>query len=240
MTYQDWREIAKTDNRPLAIRSADRTGLRANTFGGHYLDAIDNSAGPVGLLFWGVAQNGRWGVIDHAAFAYAVESGWQPATLRKLRPWLRAGFLHGSGDGDPSDAHHGTFFGVLPTPRPYARLPFFNLMNIDDAFGSLALRPNKAITLRTEAHSLRLASRHDLWYQGGGAFQPWSFGYIGRPSNGNRSLATLFDVTADWQIDAHLNVNAYLGRAIGKSVIGAIYPSSRNSTLGYLELGYRF
>jgi hypothetical protein len=29
-------------------------------------------------------------------------------------------------------------------------------------------------------HSIRLATGNDLWYQGGGAFQPATFGYVSR------------------------------------------------------------
>ena len=54
------------------------------------------------------------------------------------------------------------------------------MMNNRDVFGELQLRPSKKITVRSDIHSLRLANRNDLWYSGGGAFQPWTFGYTGR------------------------------------------------------------
>ena len=50
----------------------------------------------------------------------------------------------------------------------------------------LLLRPHNATTVRAEVHGLRLANGSDLWYLGGGAFQPWTFGYIGRAIAGNR------------------------------------------------------
>ena len=45
----------------------------------------------------------------HRAFSVAVEAGheWSAAPWR---PWLRAGFLRASGDDDPADDRHGTFF----------------------------------------------------------------------------------------------------------------------------------
>jgi hypothetical protein len=90
-------------------------------------------------------------------------------------PWIRGGLNYGSGDRNASDATHGTFFQLLPTPRLYARFPFFNLMNTSDAFGELMLRPSARVTVRTDVHSVRLAEGNDLWYQGGGAFQPATF-----------------------------------------------------------------
>jgi hypothetical protein len=230
----------KTDSRPAPIRSSDLAGLRSGTYGGHVLHAVETSAGTIDALVWAVAQTGRWGAISHRAAAYAAGGGWQPNVLPRLRPWIRAGFFHGSGDADPGDGKHATFFQILPTPRPYARFPFYNLMNNEDVFGSLAVRPSKQLTLRTDVHGLRLTNRNDLWYQGGGAFQPWTFGYVGRPSNGNRGLATLYDVSADWEIASRVVLGGYFGRAIGHSVIRSIYPNGKNANLGYVELGYRF
>jgi hypothetical protein len=59
--------------------------------------------------------------------------------------------LLGSGDGNPNDNTHGTFFQVLPTPRPYARFPFFNMMNNEDTFGMLILRPHAKVTTSSES-----------------------------------------------------------------------------------------
>ena len=172
-------------------------------------------------------------------FRSAAEAGWQPAVLRAIRPWLRGGFNYGSGDGDPNDARHGTFFQILPTPRVYARLPFFNLMNNRDAFGEVILRPSKMLTIRSDVHALALANRNDLWYSGGGMFQPWTFGFTGRPSNGQSGLATLFDVNADYNFNAHASFGVYYGHAAGKAVVQSIYPNGRNANFGYLELTFR-
>jgi hypothetical protein len=62
--------------------------------------------------------------------------------LPKLKPWLRGGYTLGSGDGNPNDCTHGTFFQILPTPRPFARFPFFNMENNRDIMGALILRPH--------------------------------------------------------------------------------------------------
>jgi len=83
----------------------------------------------------------------------------------------------------------------MPTPRPYARFPFYNMMNNEDFYGSAAFRLPHSLSLRSELHALRLANSQDLWYGGGGAFQSNSFGYTGRAANGNRSLANVSDVS---------------------------------------------
>jgi hypothetical protein len=244
LAYSDSRDgLVKTDNRPLAVRNADRDHINIGTYGGHFLQAIGSSLGTVDLLFWGALQTGSWGKLAQRSAAFAAEAGWQPdakyAPLRAVRPWLRAGYDYGSGDRNPNDGTHGTFFQVLPTPRVYARFPFFNMMNNRDAFGELILRPSKALTIRTDIHSLALANRNDLWYSGGGMFQPWTFGYTGRASHGETGLATLYDASADYNLSNHVSLGAYYGYAAGKLVIQSIYPNGRNAKLGYLELTFR-
>ena len=238
--YDDFRHILKTDNRPLAARRGDLENIRINTFGGHTLHTFDTSAGTLYGLFWGAVQTGRWGVQQQRAGAFDVEAGFQPKILPKIKPSLGAGFTFGSGDGNPNDNTHSTFFQLLPTPRPYARFPFFNMMNNEDAYGILLLRPGARVTISSEFHSLRLANANDLWYSGGGAFQPWTFGYIGRATSGRRSLANLYDSNLDYRVNQKLTLTAYLGYAQGLAVMEQIYPNGKDARFGYLEFLYRF
>lgn len=242
--YHDFRRVLKTDNRPLAARRNDLGNIRIGTYGGHYLHTLPaKPSGTYDFLLWGAAQTGRWGSLQHLAGALAAEAGWQPVWGKRWKPWFRGGFYRGSGDGDPADGRHGTFFQLLPTPRPFARFPFFNMMNNEDAYASAAVRPSKAITVRSEFHALRLASGADQWLQGGGAFQPWTFGYVGRPSpvaSGRPALANLYDVSFEWNVNARFAWNAYFGHAQGLRVVRAIYPKSQNANLGYLEATLRF
>jgi hypothetical protein len=237
--YHDWRRVVKTDSRPAAARAADLANIGIWTWGGHYLHTIPTQAGAVDFILWGALQHGRWGHISHRGNAADVEAGIQPKILPKLKPWIRGGYYHGSGDGNAADATHRTFFQVLPTPRPFARFPFFNMMNNQDIFGILILRPHKAVTLSGEFHALSLARREDLWLLGGGVFQPWSFGYIGRPSNNNSRLANLWDINLDWKVNPKVSLTAYLGYAGGKSVVSAIYPKGPTAHFGYVELNYK-
>ncbi len=238
--YQDWRHIVKTDSRPLAVRQRDFNNIRVATYGGHWIHKTETGGGALDFMLYGLGQFGQWGRIDHGAWAINSEFGWQPKALPKLKPWLRLGHYYGSGDKDPNDGKHGTFFQILPTPRPFARFPFYDMVNNEDFFANLILRPHKDWTLRGEVHALRLANRNDLWYLGGGAYQPWTFGYVGRSASGARSLANQWDMSVDWNINAKVNLNAYYGFADGKAVMQRIYPKGDNAQFGYVELNYKF
>ena len=238
--YNDSRGVLKTDNRPAAVRSADLAGIDIGTYGGHYIEAIPTAAGTFDLLGWGALQTGSWGAQKQRSGAGAAEGGFQPRILPALRPWLRSGYFYSSGDGNPNDNVHGTFFAILPTPRVYARFPFFNEMNNRDLFGELMLRPRKNLAIRSDVHGLWLANRNDLWYSGGGAFQPWTFGYTGRPSNGATGLATLYDISADRQWTRAVSTGVYFGYARGGTVIQRIFPGNSNGALGFVEFNYRF
>lgn len=236
--YEDHRDtMVKVDNRALATRRDETSGVTVTSFGGHYLRADRTANGTFDLLAWGVAQTGKWGELSHRAGAIAIEGGWQPQV--GWAPWFRGGWNYGSGDGDANDGRHGTFFQLLPTPRIYARLPFFNMMNVSDTFGEAILRPSRTVTLRADVHALRLAGAADLWYQGGGAFEKQTFGYAGRPSNGRTALATLADLSADLTVSPNLTVSGYYGRAVGRAVTDAIYGGG-GARLAYLELLIRF
>ena len=240
LEYDDFRHILKTDNRPTAVRKGDTENIRINTFGGHSIHAFTTGAGTLDLLAWGAIQTGRWGTQQQLSYAFDVEGGWQPKILPRVKPWLRGGFTDGSGDGNPNDNKHETFFQVLPTPRPYARFPFFNMMNIHDGYGDLILRPHSKITISSEFHSLRLSSVNDSWYSGGGAYQPWTFGYTGRSTSGRRSLGNLYDTSVEYRATRKLTLTAYLGYTQGLAAMEKIYPQGKDGEFGYLELLYRF
>jgi len=113
-------------------------------------------------------------------------------------------------------------------------------MNNEDAYLSLGLRPASKLALRTEAHTLRLANSADFWYLGGGAFSRKTFGFTGRPSNGFRGLANVWDISADYQCTHYLTTTLYYGHAWGKSVVATIYPQDPNGQLVYLETNFHF
>jgi hypothetical protein len=238
--YDDAREVTKVDNRSAAAKGADHASIRIFTYGGHYVSVTQTRAGAIDLMGEGARQTGAWGVETQQAGMYDLEAGFQPKILTRLKPWLRGGYYYGSGDKNPNDNKHGTFFEILPTPRLYARFPFFNQENLVDRFAMLTLQPHRRFTFHNEVHSLRLATGNDLWYTGGGAFQPYTFGYQGRAVAGATSLANLYDVNVDVTLNSHLVVTPYLGYAAGKSVIAEIYPKGRDGHLAFLEVNYKF
>ena len=238
--YHDGRTgLTKTDNRALTARKADHRNVRIGTYGGDLLAVIPARGGAIDLVAWGVLQNGQWGSLDQHARAGALESGFQFNHVATT-PWIRAGYFYGSGDANPKDNRHETFFQVLPTPWIYAHFPFYNLMNNRDAFVQAIDRPTKRLEIRSDLHCLTLASNQDMWYLSGGAFDNKVFGYVGRPANGHSSLATVFDVTSSWQTTRSITTNFYYGHAAGKSTVAAIYPADRNAQFGYAEVVYRW
>jgi hypothetical protein len=238
--YHDGRTgITKTDNRPLAVRKADHQNIRVGTYGGDFVATIPAGPGQFDLLGWGVLQNGEWGALEQKSKAGAIEGGYQLLHVATT-PWLRSGCFYGSGDKNPSDNRHETFFQILPTPWIYAHFPFYNLMNNRDGFAQIIDRPAKRLELRSDLHWLQLSANQDLWYSGGGAYDNKVFGYQGRPSNGHSSLGTVAEVSSAWQATKSTSVNLYYGHALGKSAVARIYPEDSNAQFGYVELAFRW
>lgn len=236
--YEDARrKDVKIDNRPLGVRTPDKNTIRIHTFGAHYTRTMNLGPGKADVLLWAAGQVGEWGLLDHGAYAFAGEIGYQ-FPKAGWKPWVRAGYNIYSGDGNPNNKEHGSFFPILPTARIYARYPFFAESNLQDLFAQVILKPSSRFTLRSDLHSLRLADSHDLWYSGGGAFQNSTFGYSGRPSSGFSDLATLVDTSADYQISKSTAVSLYLAYANGGRVTNIF--TSRDSIFGYLEANYKF
>jgi len=241
--YHDGRTgLTKTDNRALAVRTAEASthkNIRVGTYGGDVAASIPAGKGNFDFLFWGALQNGSWGPLSHSANAAAVEGGYQLSKAPSA-PWIRGGWFRSSGDNNATDTEHHTFFQMLPTPRIYARIPFYNLMNNTDEFVQIVDKPTKKLALRGDLHWLKLTSGSDLWYQGGGAYDNKVFGFTGRPGNGSNSFASIADASADWQATKNIALNVYYAHVWGKTVIGKIYPTDKNTQYGYLELVYRW
>lgn len=240
--YEDDRDVAKTENTRIPGRPATlapQTGaLAIHTIGAHALTAVDAGPGIVDLLAWAAAQTGRWGSEDHAAWAYALEAGYQLPRV-PWSPWLRTGIDRSSGDGDPFDGHHRTFFQILPTARTYAQLPFFNLMNLQDVFASMILRPSDVVTVRSDYHWLRLTEGADLWYSGGGAQNDDIFGFTGTPANGRRALAQLVDLSATVAVTNWMTLAGYYGHAFGGDVVGQTF-AGQDADYGFVEMTLRY
>ena len=128
----------------------------------------------------------------------------------------------------------------MPTPRNYARFPFFNMMNSTEGFVQLIDKPTPKMDIRSDLHFLRMTSGNDLWYLGGGPFDKTSFGYTGRPANGFTKFATLYDVSVDYQVTKQVALTAYYAHVWGGDVVRAVYPADTHAQFGFLEMNYRF
>ena len=82
-----------------------------------------------------------------------------------------------------------------------------------------------------------------MWYDGGGAFQGGSFGYVGRASGGNGKIGTSVDASADFSWTRNTTVSAYAGIAQGSAVAAFVFPAGgarQRVHLTSLEIVRRF
>lgn len=235
--YNDSRRITNTPG-PSGLEEGN---IRVNTFGTHWLHTETVKSGTFDMLFWGALQEGEWGALDHKAWAAAVEGGFQFAGS-PWKPWIRGGYLVSSGDSNPNDGEHGTFYQLLPTARKYALFPFYNMMNNEDLFVQVILKPREAMSIRADLHTLNLQEKNDLWYMGAGPTQSAGtiFGYLGRPSNGVDDLATVLEIAPSYTFSKYMSANLYYGHAFGKDVIRRIYGGDSGGDFFSIEFKAQF
>jgi hypothetical protein len=236
--YDDERRVrARVDNSGLP--APDRQDLSLHTVGGHLAGAWALGPGEVDLVAWGAYQAGRWFGQNQRAGAGALEAGYQFGQV-PWKPWLRVGSFRGSGDSDPSDGTHGTFFQMLPTGRLYSFTTAYNLMNITDTFLELRLQPTAKLGVQVDVRDLRLSSSDDLWYSGSGATQDHGriFGYAGRTSGGHRHLGTAAQLTLRYRVWEFLAVHAFYGHIFGGNVVRASFADSDGLDFFFLEVTF--
>src|SRR6185295_16943662 len=163
------RDIVFLDNRPLPVRQADKgEPAKIHTLGAEVAHVSELGPGLADGTAYGFGQFGKWQSDTQLAWAYGVELGYRlPEVFSK--PWMRIGINSGSGDTNPNDGQHGTFFQMLPTAWLYANFPFYNMMNNQDVFAQWILDPHPLVSARVDLHWLRLNSGKDFDYFGGGA-----------------------------------------------------------------------
>lgn len=237
--YHDGRTgLTKTDNRTAAARALDHKNIRIGTYGGDVIAAVPAGKETVDGLVWAAGQFGSWGLLNQSSGAIAAEGGLRFDSV-KTTPWFRGGYFRSTGDNHNTDDTHNTFFQVLPTPRVYARFPYYNLMNSTDSFVQIIDKPIAKINVRTDFHFLKLTAPTDFWYQGGGAFDNKVFGYVGRPGNNHASFSSVYDASADYNITKQISFGIYYAHSFGKTVVATIYTTERDANYGYFELTYR-
>lgn len=200
--------------------SSGRQDLAFHTTGGHLVATRKFGPGSADFLLWGAYQHGDWFEQYHKAAAVAIEAGYQ-FTSAPWRPWLRAGVFRSTGDDDPADRDHETFYQILPTVRKYSFTTTNNLMNNRDYHIQLLLSPVKKLSVRTDLHFLELDESADLWYGGAGATQASGNiqGFSGRPSGNHDYLGTSLEFTANYQLSDNINLHAFYGHVFGGKVI---------------------
>lgn len=220
--YDDDRAVAaRPDNSGLAAPRAD---VGITTFGASAAGASPVGRGDLDYLGWIAAQTGSWYGQSHRAWSLAAETGYQ--WKARWQPWLRVGYLHASGDGDPSDNRHGTFFPMLPTVRKYSLTTAYAPMNLDDLFAEIIVRPSPKYTARADVRRLWLAEAADRWYAGSGATQRagTNFGYAGRRSGDSIDFAPfVVEGSADVTLARHWSANMFLGAIHGGRVVAASF-----------------
>lgn len=240
--YKDDRAgVTKTDNLP-AGSPLGIGDIKINTFGFHLASAYKPTKDNVmDLLLWGALQSGDWGRLDQKSWALNGEIGYQFLNVA-LKPWFRAGYFVSSGDDNPADNEHGTFFQVLPTVRKQSPTPtYYNYMNIEDLFAMVILKPSPKSTLRIDGNILKLNNSNDRWYFGSGATQKTGlFGYIGRPSQGAEDIGTLFGIHLFYDFTKYLGGYAYYSHMWGGDVVTRTFPAGDEADYFYVELAYKF
>jgi hypothetical protein len=232
-TYRDRRQVeTRPDNTPYTVPNADIT---VTAFGASQVGIFPTVAGEVDSVVWLAGQVGDWYGDRHRAWSVAAEIGhrW---TAMAWQPWVRAGLLYASGDNDPTDDRHGTFFQMIPTSRRYSLSNTYAQMNMKELFGQVYLYPAKSVSIRADVHRVSLADPNDRWYAGSGATASRGifFGYSIRPSNAATALGTVIEGSADVKIKPWWSMNAYLGHIRGGDVVTRLFAGNR-LTFFYVE-----
>jgi hypothetical protein len=237
--YGDDRDVLFVDNRPLPVREADR-GKPANlhTVGANLVRLFPAGPGLIDTFAYGYGQFGDYQSLDQLAWAYGVEAGYRLMEVPS-KPWMRLGINSGSGDTDPLDDDHGTFFQMLPTAWLYAQFPFYNMMNNQDVFVQTILEPHPMFSARFDFHWLMLNASQDLAYFGGGATKNDFFGFGGVNGNGRNQLAYLAHMMLTARPTANLTLNAFYAHAWGQGVINQAFVG-RDANYCFLEATVAF
>ncbi|MBY0280003.1 alginate export family protein [Candidatus Binatia bacterium] len=232
--YHDYRDVVYVDNRPLPVRQATKgESTTLHTIGANAIHVEPLGPGFADGMAYGFGQFGNYQDQKQSAWAYGVEAGYQVAEVWS-RPWLRLGIDSASGDPNPDDDLHQTFFQMLPTAWLYAQFPFYNMMNNQDVFVQALLDPHPMVSVRTDFHWLRVNSGRDLAYFGGGATKNDFFGFGGVPADGRQELAYLAHVNVEIRPTAYFKMNAFFAHAWGQGVIAQNFTGS-DGNYGYLE-----
>jgi hypothetical protein len=144
-----------------------------------------------------------------------------------------------SGDHDPGNDEHGTFFNMLPTNHIYYgfadQLAFQNLTN---PFVQLRVSPFEILALNFFVHWFQLTEADDARYSGSGAYDKSVFGFSAAATAGRTRVGTEYDLVAT--LTPHRTTTVELGYSHLDG--GPMYKTSRDRDLDFfyasLELKY--
>lgn len=216
------------------------------TLGGSVLGIYPLGPGNVDIMVWGAVQFGDFpntvgpavDELDHSGWAFLAEAGYQLTELYG-KPWIRTGVNMASGDEDPTDGDHETFFNMLPTNHLYYgyadQLAFQNLI---DWFVQFKWAPLPRLSLEVVFHRFWLHEDADLRYFGSGAFNKTSFGYGGSASGGANDVGNEIDVVAGYKLHQHISVLAGFSQMFGGDVFSGA--TDDDTTFAFAQLVVKY
>ena len=250
--YNDNRKINTTTSAPYTAEILGLGDSEIHTLGGHLIYVYPTNSGKFDFFLWGAYQWGSWGrsfsgndeVLDHEAYALAIEGGYMFKKL-SFKPWFRIGYFYGSGDDNPYDKTHNTFFMLIPTVRLISLTPSYTLMNTNYWMTQIILQPHKKILIRSDYHIVKLSEREDFWYLSSGMMRPDNLSYLYKSSYNKKDLLKMWDLSIfikDIYKYKSLKVDFdfYFSHIWGDDVIRKNYPKDNNLNLIYGEFRISF
>jgi hypothetical protein len=231
--------ILYRDSRPSTDASlGDR--LLIDAVGGSLVGFYPAGSGAVDLMLWSAFEFGDFGASNQAAAAFIAEGGyvWQEV---KSAPWIRFGIAYSSGDDDPFDGDHNTFFNMVPTNHKWYGAQDFNaFQNLTNFYGQFRLQPHPQVGLNLEGHSFWLSESADAWYGGSGPANNLGFGYVARRPlggfRGQKDIGTEVDLIVNWRVDKRVGLQFGVSYFRGGDVAKAVLPVKDDSTWAYFQL----
>ncbi len=207
-------------------------------------------AGLLDVLVWATYQWGEYGIADQAAYAVIVEAGYQLKQLA-VRPWLRLGCAHASGDARPESGVHKTFFNLTPTNHPYyGSMDTIALSNLINPYVQFLLKLSSRLELQIEGHVFGLHKDRDSWYSGSGPSSNKTFGYLGgynvtsgeirRLTHGHTLVGAELDLNLTYYATSGLSFAGTYARFFGAEGARAVYPARSNADWVFLQVTGRF
>jgi len=227
--YEDERAVAPGAN------------VSVNTTGASFL--VGNAGNSTSdLLVWGALQTGQWGRQDQKAWAFLVDLG-RRFDSAPGKPDIHLAWEQASGDSDPRDGEHGTFFNVLPTNHKfYGSMDYVAFQNLRDAYAEALFAAGPKLKVRTAFHDFALTETADAWYGGSGAYEKGSFGYAARSigrSYPSKSLGQELDVELTWPLPSGFEVGVGGGRWWSGDAAKAFFILEQQGSWAYVQLGWK-